>query len=237
MSEWWTYQLTDFLLFSPRTYYRLFELYNAAIWPAQIVALVLGALCAVLIWRAQPHNARIVWLLLALVWVWTAIAFQLDRYATINWVALYVAVAFLLEAFFMFLLVVRDRPFENAPSLAQYGGYAIILVALTYPLIAVALGRPLIQAEAFGVAPDPTALATIGILLAAQRTPWFALLIPLLWLIFSTLTLIAMDVPDQWTLGALTAACIALAAWKTLTTSAIKQESFRTKPHEPQSHK
>ena len=42
MSEWWTYTLSDFLLFSPRTYYRLFEIYNAAIWPAQIVALGLG---------------------------------------------------------------------------------------------------------------------------------------------------------------------------------------------------
>ena len=36
MSEWWTYTLSDFLLFSPRTYYRLFELYNDEIWPAQI---------------------------------------------------------------------------------------------------------------------------------------------------------------------------------------------------------
>ena len=29
MSEWWTYRLSNFLLFSPRTYYRLFELYNS----------------------------------------------------------------------------------------------------------------------------------------------------------------------------------------------------------------
>ena len=33
MSEWWTYRPSDFLLFAPRTYYRLFELYNAEIWP------------------------------------------------------------------------------------------------------------------------------------------------------------------------------------------------------------
>jgi hypothetical protein len=30
MSEWWTYTLSDFLLFSPRVYYRLFELHNRA---------------------------------------------------------------------------------------------------------------------------------------------------------------------------------------------------------------
>ena len=39
MSEWWTYHLSDFLLFAPRTYYRLFELYNAAIWPGAEVQL------------------------------------------------------------------------------------------------------------------------------------------------------------------------------------------------------
>ena len=33
MSEWWTYTLSDFLLFSPRTYYRLFELHHRALWP------------------------------------------------------------------------------------------------------------------------------------------------------------------------------------------------------------
>ena len=29
MSEWWTYRLSDFLLFAPRTYWRQFELLNA----------------------------------------------------------------------------------------------------------------------------------------------------------------------------------------------------------------
>jgi hypothetical protein len=42
MSEWWTYRLTSFLLFSPRTYYRTIELYNMAIWPAQLVGLAIG---------------------------------------------------------------------------------------------------------------------------------------------------------------------------------------------------
>ena len=42
MSEWWTYRPSDFLLFSPRTYYRLFELYNAEVWPGHVLALALG---------------------------------------------------------------------------------------------------------------------------------------------------------------------------------------------------
>ena len=42
MAEWLTYSLTDFLLFSPQIYFRLFELYNRAVWPAQIPAVGLG---------------------------------------------------------------------------------------------------------------------------------------------------------------------------------------------------
>ena len=48
MSEWWTYSLSSFLLFSARTYYRLFELYNAEVWPLQIVTL--GA------WTCDPRS-------------------------------------------------------------------------------------------------------------------------------------------------------------------------------------
>jgi hypothetical protein len=36
MPEWWTYTLSDFLLFSPRAYYRLIERHNAAVWPWQL---------------------------------------------------------------------------------------------------------------------------------------------------------------------------------------------------------
>ena len=43
MAEWWTYRPEDFLLFSPRVYWRLFELHNAAVWPVQVPALLLGA--------------------------------------------------------------------------------------------------------------------------------------------------------------------------------------------------
>ena len=63
MSEWWTYSLSDFLLFSPRTYYRLFELYNADIWPAQIVSLALGVVIALV--RRPAGQGRFVAAILA----------------------------------------------------------------------------------------------------------------------------------------------------------------------------
>jgi hypothetical protein len=55
MSEWWTYRLTSFLLFSPRTYYRLIELYNESIWPAQLAAAACGLTIAVLLAMDREH--------------------------------------------------------------------------------------------------------------------------------------------------------------------------------------
>jgi hypothetical protein len=66
-----------------------------------------------------------------------------------------------------------------------------------YPLIAPALQRPWTQAETFGIMPDPTAIASLGILLlATSRFPWELSAIPLLWCVISSATLWAMDSVD-----------------------------------------
>ncbi len=98
MSEWWTYRLTSFLLFSPRTYHRLFELYNVALWPLQIAALAIGVAIVALLVGPLRHRERVVAGLLALCWAWTGWAFLYERYAQINWVAPWIALAFALEA-------------------------------------------------------------------------------------------------------------------------------------------
>ena len=87
MSEWWTYSLSDFLLFSPRIYYRLFELYNAAIWPLQILALALGAAIFGLLLSGVVWRGRAIATILAACWLWVAWGYLLQRYDTINWAA------------------------------------------------------------------------------------------------------------------------------------------------------
>src|SRR5215213_1031652 len=98
MSEWWTYSLEDFLLFSPRVYWRMFELHNQAVWPLQVLALLLGA--AILVWdvRPRPWSSRAISAILAVAWMWVAAAFLWSRYATINWAIAYAAPAFAVQA-------------------------------------------------------------------------------------------------------------------------------------------
>ena len=98
MSEWWTYRLTSFLLFSPRTYYRLLELYNLAIWPAQLAGIAIGLVIIALLIARHGFRERIIAGLLAACWLWIALAFHYQRYAQINWAAMWFAVAFACEA-------------------------------------------------------------------------------------------------------------------------------------------
>lgn len=211
MSEWWTYSLSDFMLFSPRTYYRLFELYNLAIWPAQIVALALVTAILALLRSKAAWQGRIIVALLAGCWLWVAWAYLFERYDTVNWVARYFAIGFALQAaLLLWRGGFRGLSFRLRSDVASLVGLAIFLFAVfLYPLIAPAVGRPWTQAEIFAIAPDPTALATLGILLVANgRVLWELLAIPLTWCAISTATLWVMGSPDA--LVPVLAACLAL---------------------------
>jgi hypothetical protein len=195
MSEWWTYRLYDFLLFTPRTYYRLFELYNAAIWPGQILAVGLG-LC--LVWLSATGRSRAAALLLSACWLWTGIAFLLLRYATINWAARYAAWAFVAEAALLAWAGLRGA-FEESGRFARVGVGIVLFAVLLEPLSAPLLGRPISQVELFGVAPDPTAVATLGALLALRpRKRWLLMIVPVVWCALTGLTLLAMSAKDWW---------------------------------------
>jgi hypothetical protein len=204
MSEWWTYTLSDFLLFSPHTYYRLFEIYNAAIWPVQLAAIGLGLAILVLLLRpaAQPPRTRAIAAVLAACWIWVAIAFHAHRYATINWAAVYFAWAFGLEAaLWIWIAFGGGRlTFERPVGLGGRVGVGIFLFALAVaPLAAPLLGRGWKSAEVFGVAPDPTVLATLGLLLVARgRGRGWLMVIPVIWSVISGLTLLAMKSPEAW---------------------------------------
>lgn len=220
MSEWWTYSLSDFLLFSPHTYYRLFELYNAAIWPAQILALALAVAILVLLRGRGIWQGRIIAALLAAAWLWVAWAYLLERYDTINWAARYFAIGFAIEALLLIaagLLLGRLR-FRPAASVTSCLGLGLFLFALVLqPLIGPLVGRQWTQLEIFGVAPDPTVVGTLGLLLtAAGRAVWLLLVIPLLWCAVSSLTLWAMASPDALVVPAAAVFVLFLAASRAL---------------------
>lgn len=198
MSEWWTYGLRDLLLFSPRTYYRLFELYNLELWPLPLVALALGVALLALTRQRGNRAGRGLAVTLAVCWLWVAWEFHWQRYAGINPAAGYFALAFAFQALLLLWLALRGAPAVSPSRWERGAGLALLLFAVpVFPLLAPLFGRSWIQAEVFGMAPDPTALATLGVLLfvGASRV-WGCLLIPVAWSLISGAILWAMDAPD-----------------------------------------
>jgi hypothetical protein len=196
---WWTYTLSDLLMFSPRTYYRMLERHNEAVWPGQIISSVLGVGIIGLLRGSTPQQGRIVSTILAALWAWVAWSFLWKRYATINWAATYFAWLFAVEVLlFGWIGIVRGRlRWYLSRDAAGMAGIAIFVLALVlYPTLAPMAGRAWHQAEVFGVAPDPTALATLGLLLLVEGRPrWELLVVPTLWCLITGATLWAMGSP------------------------------------------
>jgi len=75
------------------------------------------------------------------------------------------------------------------------------------------MGRPWSAGEVFGIAPDPTAVATLVVLaLADGRARWWLMIIPLLWCAITGATLWTMESAEYLVapLCALAAAGVAL---------------------------
>lgn len=193
MSEWWTYRLSDFLMFSPTAYWRLVERYSREAWPLHLLMLGVGLL---LLWLAGTRSAtagRLVAGALAPIWLWVGWAFHHRAYAQINWAAEYAAIAFAVQAVLLVGLGVvhpRSAVPSTRPELRRIGLALAAAGVLVYPWAGLLADRPWGQAEVFGLMPEPTALATLGLLLAtdAARRAWLAV-IPLVSLIVGWATL------------------------------------------------
>ncbi|HJQ41149.1 MAG TPA: hypothetical protein VKB93_28765 [Thermoanaerobaculia bacterium] len=161
-------RLTDFLMFSPRTYNRLFERYNHDVWPLHLAAVGLGIVILV---SKRPR-------LVAVAWLWVAYAFFWERFSTIHTYGKWFAIAFVIEA--LLCGAAGFSPPNPSGGLKPAAPLFFALILFIYPLI-----PP--RHELFALAPDPTALATLALL-----PRWPARIIPILWCVFSAATLLAM---------------------------------------------
>ena len=193
MDVWLDYSLSDFLLFSPETYWRLFEQMNEAVWPYQIVLLAAFAAVAVSCVFGWQRAGLATGTLLALSWVVTGLIFFEGFYAPVNWAISWFVPLIWVQA--ALLLLLAPRLDYATPSRINGLALVVVVLALAYPLIGVVSGRPIGQGEVAGIAPDPTAFLTLGLIGLAQPG-WHRIVLsvlPGLWLIFSAATLYALD--------------------------------------------
>ena len=198
MGEITSYSLSDFILFSDRVYYRQFELYNDAIWPLHLIAIVFSLVIIYTLWKKPVWSGRLIAALLTVSWLWVAWAFLYERFYQIHVVANWYALGFVLQAGLITWYGVIKNQFtlSEQSQLRTNIGHVLVLALLfisliIYPFIAFLTGRSWLQFEMFSLTPDPTVLATIAILYLCKVSSMLYV-IPIIWLLISGVTLIVM---------------------------------------------
>ena len=197
--------------------------YNLAIWPAQIVAL---GLALALLWLAVQHRtasrdrfgAHATGIVLSAAWAWTGAVFHLQHFAGINFLApaygwLFVGQALLLA--WSGGLRGRIAARWNG-SVAGWAGLTLIGCAIVgEPVLALVSSQGLVAAQVVGLAPDPTAVFTLGLmLLAAGRAPLHLAAVPVLWTLISGATAWTVGVTEGLLLPVLGLSSLLLLVWK-----------------------
>ena len=195
MSELTSYSLSDFILFSDKVYYRQFELYNQAIWPLHLIAIVFSLVIIYAVWKKPAWASRLIAVLLTVSWLWVAWAFLYERFYHIHVVANWYAFCFVLQAGLISWYGVVKKQFtlfEKSQPRMYFGLVLLFISLIFYPVIAFMTGRSWLQFEMFSLTPDPTVLATLAILVLYKASS-VLYVIPITWMLISAVTLIVMQ--------------------------------------------
>ena len=178
--------------------------YNDAIWPAQIVAYVIGIALLGLLFRPGGTTDRLIAGGLALMWAWTGIAYHWLQFTMINRAAYVFAAIFIVQAAALFYCgVMRARlrfGLERGPA-AVLGWIFIVYALVLYPLIGQWTGHGYPGSPMFGVTPCPVTIFTFGLLLLTTAPmPRFVLVLPLLWSLIGGSAAFLLGIQQDWLL-------------------------------------
>ncbi len=195
MQEILSYRLSDLLLFSEQTYLRQFELYNHWLSPAQWLFYIYGILFLLSLLNPERYSTRALFLLSAAFWLLCSYGFLWQFYASINWMAEYFIVLFIIQAVLILWAGFISYPSAKQKPHSIYFHLGILLWVSTLfvqPMFEMLTGRSWSQLSAFAVTPDSLSFMAISFMLIL-RLPTMLFLPAALWLLFSTLTYLAMD--------------------------------------------
>ena len=206
------------LPFTAEILFSSFEQYNCALWPLPIVAPALALAILAPALRPARGGDRAIGTLLALAWLWVGLGYFILHFAALDFSAPIYGAFFVLQALLLgWSLVVRGRLSLRFTS-DLFGGCSLALglaAALAWPLADGLLGQGWASTRVVGLAPGPTAVFTLGmLLLCAGRTPLHLAVIPLLWTLIAGATAWVLAIPQDLPLPVAGIGAFALMLWK-----------------------
>lgn len=191
------------LPFSQEQFLDVFARYNHGIWPVQILAFAVCLLLvgAMFLRKTPSHSAVMV--SLGLLWLLNGIGYHWMYFAHINPAARVFGAAFVLQAILFFIAAKPRNQCHMLSGPRAYAGWAMLTYAVVvYPLIGAWAGHTYPRSPILGVAPCPTTIYTLGLLLAfVGRTPRHLFVIPLLWSGLSLSAAVSLGIWEDFGLG------------------------------------
>jgi uncharacterized membrane protein HdeD (DUF308 family) len=205
--------------FTTEQFFWVFEKYNQAIFPMQVVLILVAIASVTLAANPKPSANKTISVLLGFLWLWAGVVYHLTFFTEISPPAYFFGVLFVFQGLlFLYEGVVRNRlSFRASRRLNGILGAILIVYALAiYPLIGYALGRIFPTSPTFGV-PCPTTIFTFGLLLLTdKKVPLNLLIIPVLWSLVGTSAALSFGIKEDF--GLLVAAMLGTASiiWRNL---------------------
>lgn len=188
------------LPFTTDQFLDVFGRYNLTVWPAQWILMALGILAT---WRAvrdRPNSGRWVSAILALLWLWMAIAYHVAFFASVTRAAFVFALGFAAQAALFGWTAFRRLPISYRPRsrVAAIIGAALMLYGwVVYPVIGRSLGHDYPSAPTFGV-PCPTTIFTLALVVWADASlPRRLLIVPLAWSVVATSAAVTLGMTED----------------------------------------
>ena len=188
------------LPFTVEQFMKVFESYNQAIWPMQILAYILGLIALYILLRKVSIANRAVSAILAIFWLWMGVAYHIGYFSEINKVANIFGALFIIQSilFIVFGVIKQRIVFDyKLDKNTVVGGLFIAYALVIYSLIGIILGHTYPRAPIFGVAPCPTAIFTFGLFLYTKKLPKSVLIIPLLWSIIGFVAALKLGIRED----------------------------------------
>jgi hypothetical protein len=170
--------------FTAEAFLTVFEKYNSAIWPLQLLFYLLAFTAIIFTIKKNTWSDKIISLILSFFWLWMGIVYHLIFFTTINKAAYLFGIIFIIQGLlFLYYGVFRHLlSFQLKQDAYSVTGLILIIFSLLlYPIIGHVAGHPYPYSPTFGL-PCPTTIFTFGLLLWTNNKPSFIILIiPFLW--------------------------------------------------------
>lgn len=169
--------------FTIQQFFEVFEKYNASVFPAQFIILLLGIFTLYLLHSKGPKNNKIIGFILASFWFWMGIVYHITFFTSINKVAYFFGGIFIIQGAIILLNAINNNfRFSFQSSFKGYLAYFFILFGvIVYPAIGYAMEGNFTETISLGL-PCPTTIFTFGLfMLSKEKFPRYLLIIPSVW--------------------------------------------------------